>query len=43
MAEPSRAMAQPSPAKPKASLETALTRKTVLVPGMREEPKKSRP
>jgi hypothetical protein len=33
MAQPSRAMAQPSPAKPKASLETVVSRKTVLVPG----------
>jgi hypothetical protein len=33
MAEPSRAMAQPSPAKPKASLETVVSRKTVLAPG----------
>jgi hypothetical protein len=33
MAQPSRAMAEPSPAKPKASLETVASRTTVLVPG----------
>jgi hypothetical protein len=33
MAQPSRAMAEPSPAKPKASLETVVSRKTVLVHG----------
>jgi hypothetical protein len=31
-------MAQPSPAKPKASLETVLSRKTVLVPDHGEGP-----